>query len=505
MRVDLNADVGESFGAYTIGDDAAVMRSISSANIAAGFHAGDPSVLRRTIRLPRARRRGWCTSRFPGPGRLWPPGTAGHAGGSRGLRAYQIAAVAGVAAAEGVPLRHVKPHGALFNMAAGDAALAAAIARATAAFDPRLILFGLAGSRLLDEGRNAGLRVAAEVFADRAYQADGSLVPRGQAGAVLDDASEIARRAIGMATRGVVLTIDGAEIQVTADTICVHGDAAGAGGRAARLRRDSMPPASASWLPAWLDNLEAARRSPNRRTASSVRVIDSRATRLTIGPATGRSTSGTPRLSDNDTTSTCTPAAVLTVSPVRIEPPEKSMIFAARFGDPGGHAAAGRELRSVADEGHVVFGVVGDRDHHGPHHFEVDAQLVSVARQHPRLDHILLGRRRAGIGQRIDQPHHRDAANQRRTAPFVNDAAWNPHLAPGRIRRCWQNRRPGECRFRRRDIAGPGRYCLGCEFRCLRRSPYHPDRHRRDRQSPGRFEYVAIGNHVVGQAQRADG
>ena len=249
MRIDLNADVGESFGAYTIGDDGAVMPWITSANIAAGFHAGDASVLRRTIRL--ARDHGVAVGAHPGF-----PDLTGF--GRRELRVdpaeaedfvlYQIAAVAGVAASEGVALAHVKPHGALYNMAARDAVLAAAIVRATAVFDPRLILFGLAGSKLLDEGRKAGLRVAAEAFADRAYQPDGSLAPRGEAGAVIEHDSEVVQRAIRMVTRETVLATDGSEIRVAADTICIHGDTAGAGSRAARLRRE-LEAAGISVLP----------------------------------------------------------------------------------------------------------------------------------------------------------------------------------------------------------------------------------------------------------------
>jgi UPF0271 protein len=239
MQIDLNADVGESFGAYTIGDDRGVMASISSANIAAGFHGGDPSVLRRTIRL--AREHGVAVGAHPGF-----PDLIGF--GRRDMRItpadaedlvlYQIAAVAGVAAAEGVPLRHVKPHGALFNLAARDASLAAAIARAVAAFDRRLILFGLAGSALLDEGRKAGLAVASEVFADRAYAPDGSLVSRQQPGAVLEDEIEVVRRAIGMIAQGTVVAVDGSTIALVADTICVHGDTPGAAALAAKLRRE---------------------------------------------------------------------------------------------------------------------------------------------------------------------------------------------------------------------------------------------------------------------------
>ena len=178
MRIDLNADVGEG-----IGDDAGLLRLVTSANVAAGFHAGDPSVLRQTIRAARAG--GVAVGAHPGfPdranfGRLEMAVTPRDA---EDLVLYQIAAVAGVAAAEGLRLQHVKPHGALYNMAARDAALADAIARAIAAFDATLILFGLPGSALLEAGRAAGLRVAAEAFADRAYEADGSLVSRTKPG-----------------------------------------------------------------------------------------------------------------------------------------------------------------------------------------------------------------------------------------------------------------------------------------------------------------------------------
>src|SRR5580765_2646455 len=189
MRIDINSDTGESFGAYTIGHDAGLFTSITSASVAAGFHAGDPSVLRQTIRL--AKSHGVAVGAHPGF-----PDLVGF--GRREMHVtpadaedfvlYQIAAVAGVAAAEGVRLQHVKPHGALFNMAARDAALATAIAAATAAFDASLILFGLPGSEILNAGRGAGLRVAAEVFADRAYEPDGSLASRRKPGSVIHDA-----------------------------------------------------------------------------------------------------------------------------------------------------------------------------------------------------------------------------------------------------------------------------------------------------------------------------
>jgi UPF0271 protein len=211
--------------------------SVTSANVAAGFHAGDPSVLRATIRA--ARLRGVAVGAHPGF-----PDLAGF--GRRDMKVtpkeaedfvlYQIAAVAGVAAAEGVRLQHVNPHGALFNMAARDAGLAAAIACATAAVSPSLILFGLPGSELLKAGRAAGLRVAAEVFADRGYEADGSLVSRNKPGAIIDDAAVVVSRAIRMVKDRVVTAVDGATIALDADTICVHGDTRGADDLAARLR-----------------------------------------------------------------------------------------------------------------------------------------------------------------------------------------------------------------------------------------------------------------------------
>jgi UPF0271 protein len=237
MRVDINADVGESFGAYTIGSDEALMTSVTSASVAAGFHAGDPSVLRRTIRLAKAH--GVAVGAHPGF-----PDLVGF--GRREMHVtpadaenfvlYQIAAVAGVAAAEGVRLQHVKPHGALFNMAARDPNLAAAIASAVASFDPSLILFGLAGSQLLSAGRAAGLRVASEVFADRAYEADGSLRSRTRPDAVIHQAALVVSRAVRMITERTVEAIDGTVVPLQTDTICVHGDTPGAHALAASLR-----------------------------------------------------------------------------------------------------------------------------------------------------------------------------------------------------------------------------------------------------------------------------
>src|SRR5262249_41372459 len=237
MRIDINSDLGESFGAYSIGHDEGLMHAITSANVAAGFHAGDPSVLRDTIRLAKANR--VAVGAHPGF-----PDLVGF--GRRELNVtereaedfvlYQIAAVAGVAAAEGVALQHVKPHGALFNMAVRNAELAAAIARAVAAFDRSLILFGLPGSEILAAGRAAGLRVAAEVFADRAYEPDGSLASRRKPGSVIHDAVAVVARAVRMAKERSVVAVDGSVVTLDADTICVHGDTPGSDVLAARIR-----------------------------------------------------------------------------------------------------------------------------------------------------------------------------------------------------------------------------------------------------------------------------
>jgi len=150
--------------------------------------------------------------------------------------AYQIGALAGVAAVEGVRLSHVKPHGALYNMAARDAGLADAIARAVRAVDASLVLFGLSGSELIAAGERAGLRVASEAFADRGYWPDGSLAPRGTPGAVLTEVEDVVRRAVGMARGQAVTSVDGSSVSVRADTICIHGDTPGAAALARAVR-----------------------------------------------------------------------------------------------------------------------------------------------------------------------------------------------------------------------------------------------------------------------------
>ena len=237
MRIDINSDMGESFGAYTIGHDDGLMNAITSANVAAGFHAGDPSVLRATVRLAKAR--GVAVGAHPGF-----PDLVGF--GRRELNVtpaeaedmvlYQVAAVAGVAASEGVKLQHVKPHGALFNMAVKNVELAEAIARGVAAFDSSLILFGLPGSEILNAGRKAGLRVAAEVFADRAYEPDGTLASRRKPGSVIHDPAAVVARAVKMVKEKHVVAIDGSVVPLQADTICVHGDTRGSDELAAKIR-----------------------------------------------------------------------------------------------------------------------------------------------------------------------------------------------------------------------------------------------------------------------------
>jgi len=237
IRIDINSDMGESFGAYSIGHDAGLMQAITSANVAAGFHAGDPSVLRDTIRS--AKQHGVAVGAHPGfPdlvgfGRRELNVTATEA---EDMVLYQVAAVAGVAAAEGVRMQHVKPHGALFNVAARSVELSTAIARAVAAFDASLILFGLPGSEILNAGRAAGLRVAAEVFADRAYEPDGLLASRRKPGAVIHDPDVVVARAVRMVKERSVVAIDGSVVPLEADTICVHGDTPGSDDLAARIR-----------------------------------------------------------------------------------------------------------------------------------------------------------------------------------------------------------------------------------------------------------------------------
>jgi UPF0271 protein len=237
MEVDLNADLGESFGAWTLGNDADLLQSVTSANLACGFHAGDPSVMRRTVRL--AREAGVAVGAHPALPDLVGFGRRAMAVSPsevEDLVLYQVGALAAIAAAEGVRLRHVKPHGALYNMAVGDGSLAAAIAGAVAAVDRTLILFALPGSELHRAGAAAGLSVAREGFADRSYEPDGSLTPRSRPGSVIHDASAVVGRAVRMVKDGLVRAANGTDIPMRIDTICTHGDTPGAHELVRRLR-----------------------------------------------------------------------------------------------------------------------------------------------------------------------------------------------------------------------------------------------------------------------------
>ncbi|HEU0196499.1 MAG TPA: 5-oxoprolinase subunit PxpA [Nevskiaceae bacterium] len=223
--LDLNCDLGESFGAWTLGDDAGVLPHVSSANIACGFHAGDPQTMRHSVAL--CLTNGVAIGAQPG----WPDlvgfgrrTLAASPAETYALVLYQISALAGFARAAGSHLAHVKPHGALYNQAARDPALADAIARAVADFDPRLVLFGLAGSALITAGQRAGLVVAREAFADRRYLDDGSLQSRREPGAVLEDVDAAVVQAVSIAAGGEVTTATGATLRIAADTLCVHGD-----------------------------------------------------------------------------------------------------------------------------------------------------------------------------------------------------------------------------------------------------------------------------------------
>jgi UPF0271 protein len=230
--IDINADVGEGCGF-----DAALMRAITSANIAAGFHAGGPGILRETVRLAAAG--SVAIGAHPGfadPGHFGRRELRLPAGEIEALVTEQLSLVARAAAEQGAALRHVKPHGALYNMAVRDEAIAAAIARAVAAFDPGLRLFAPPGSHLFAAGLTARLPVVGEAFADRAYLPDGSLVPRSEPGAVIRDRNAVVVRALELVTLGRVAAIDGSSIELHPGTICVHGDTEGCDVLASALR-----------------------------------------------------------------------------------------------------------------------------------------------------------------------------------------------------------------------------------------------------------------------------
>ena len=223
--IDLNCDLGESFGVYAMGQDEAILPLISSASIACGFHAGDPLIMQRTVALARQHR--VAVGAHPSFQDLSGFGRREMTLSAKEIYAlvlYQIGALAGFAKACGLPLHHVKPHGALYNMAARDAKLARAIACAVHDFDRQLILYGLSGSELVRAGREQGLMVAHEVFADRRYEADGALTPRSEPGAVLDSPEEAAAQVLQLVQAGRVTSRTGSPAAVAVDTICLHGD-----------------------------------------------------------------------------------------------------------------------------------------------------------------------------------------------------------------------------------------------------------------------------------------
>jgi len=237
MKIDLNCDMGESFGAWSMGDDAGVMPWITSANIACGFHAGDFSTMQRTVELAKkydvAIGAHVSLPDVQGFGRREMRVTPNEA---HAITLYQIGALHAFARACGMRVAHVKPHGALYNVAAKDRALADAIARAVCEFDAELILVGLADSESTRAGEALGLRVAHEAFADRRYEADGSLTPRREADAVIHDVDAAVKQAVKIVTGGKVDVRMGNERVIRADTICVHGDRGDAAVFARRLR-----------------------------------------------------------------------------------------------------------------------------------------------------------------------------------------------------------------------------------------------------------------------------
>lgn len=225
LKIDLNCDLGESFGVYTLGMDEDVLPLITSANIACGFHASDPVTMAKTVRL--AADRGIAVGAHPGFPDLLGFGRRNMSVSPSEAKAYiqyQIGALSAFAKSCGVRLSHVKPHGALYNMAGKDMRLAEAICEGIAELDESLILLALSGSAMMEAAKRKGLRAAREVFADRAYEPDGSLVARTKPGAVIADENEAAFRVIRMIQEKKVRAVDGTDLDMEADSVCIHGD-----------------------------------------------------------------------------------------------------------------------------------------------------------------------------------------------------------------------------------------------------------------------------------------
>jgi 5-oxoprolinase (ATP-hydrolysing) subunit A len=224
-KVDLNSDIGESMGIYRLGLDEEIVKYISSANIACGWHAGDPVVMEKTIEVSKAH--GVKIGAHPGFMDMIGFGRRSISVTPEELKAYvkyQLGAMMGMAKSRGVRVSHLKAHGAMYNMAAKDERLARALAEAVYEVDGDIILVGLSKSEIIKAGKTAGIKVANEVFADRSYNDDGTLVPRNAWGATIEDESLAIERVLDMVKKGVVKSINGREIEISADTICVHGD-----------------------------------------------------------------------------------------------------------------------------------------------------------------------------------------------------------------------------------------------------------------------------------------
>ena len=237
MKIDLNSDLGESLGGWRMGDDAAMLDIVSSANVACGFHAGDPAGILETLKA--ARERGAMVGAHVSYPDLVGFGRRNMDVASADLVAgviYQIGALQGLARVAGTEVRYVKPHGALYNTIAHDRRQATDVITAMRAIDPSLVLVALAGSPLIDWARDAGLTVVAEAFADRGYTPEGTLVSRRDPGAVLHDVDQIAARMLSLVRDGVVEAVDGSLVRIAADSICVHGDSPGAVAIARHLR-----------------------------------------------------------------------------------------------------------------------------------------------------------------------------------------------------------------------------------------------------------------------------
>jgi UPF0271 protein len=229
VSIDLNSDVGESFGRWSLGDDTAMFKSVSSANVACGFHAGDPTVIRRTCREAVAA--GVVVGAHVGYRDLAGFGRRFVDMDPNELAddvVYQIGALQALAATEGARVRYVKPHGGLYNAIVSHTAQARAVVDAVKSVDPGLPILGLPGSEVLRLAEAAGLRAVSEAFADRAYNPDGTLVSRSLPGAVLHDPAEVAEHVLRMATDSAIRAVDGSILKINADSICVHGDSPGA-------------------------------------------------------------------------------------------------------------------------------------------------------------------------------------------------------------------------------------------------------------------------------------